>query len=419
MFSFFRLFGPFCLVVFLFLASCAEASLHGIAPHEQSHITVSNINKFAPQSTESAFGAAQKTSFTMTSPAYSSRQSPQPPLVIKRAPVVRRTKVALLVPLTGKGAALGQAMVNAAQLAVFDISAQGFDLMPRDTGVNAVQAMRATKEAIASGAQFIIGPLFASDVAAVRPVVHKASLNMLALSTDVSLAEEGAYVMGFAPAPQVERVVSYAAAQGLHKFAALVPANAYGRLVTKAFERVVKEQGAELVAIEKVDNLAFLATKKESIEALFLPFGGQDLRRIAQQLEKAGFDKEKIKLLGTGLWDEDYLTEGLPFLIGGWFATAETQARGRFINAYQETYGEIPPRLATLAYDATALAAVLAKSGRGFDRDSLSNKTGFAGLDGVFRLKAKGQVERALAVSENTSFGNKIIDPAPTSFTNP
>ncbi len=404
---------------FLLLASCAEASLHGFVPLEQSQITVSNINKASPKATTSS-NFVRKTSFSMTNPATSSfRQNPQPPLIVEGASAVQGVRVALLVPLTGKGAALGRAMVNAAQLAVFDVSAGGFELMPRDTGVNAVQAMRATKAVIASGAQFIIGPLFASDVAAVRPVVHGASLNMLALSTDVSLAEEGAYVMGFAPAPQVERVVAYAAAQGLQKFAALVPSNPYGKLVTKAFEEAVKKQGAELVAIEKVDNLAFLATKKDLIDALFLPFGGQDLRRIVAQLEKAGFDKDKIKLLGTGLWDEDSLTEGLPFLVGGWFATAEPQARGRFINSYQETYGEIPPRLATLAYDATALAAVLAKSGRGFDRKSLSNKTGFAGLDGVFRLKLNGQVERALAISENTSFGNKIIDSAPTSFTNP
>jgi ABC-type branched-subunit amino acid transport system substrate-binding protein len=83
---------------------------------------------------------------------------------------------------------------------------------------------------------------------------------------------------------------------------------------------------------------------------------------------------------------------------------------------YKSTYNEEPPRLTTLAYDATALAAALAKRGARFDQAALTNPNGFAGLDGIFRLKPNGEVERGLAILEITSLGSDVIDSAPPSF---
>jgi len=325
-------------------------------------------------------------------------------------------KVALLAPLSGRQAPLGQAMVNAAQLAVFDIGGNGFELMPRDTGASPSGAVAALRDAIGSGAQLVIGPLFAAEVAAVKPEIKTSGINMLALSTDVSLAEPGAYVMGFAPTPQVERVISYAASQNRKRFAALVPVGPYGQIVAKAFEAAVKKNGGEVIAVEKKDTMISLAAKKDQIDALLLPFGGSELRKIAEQLTAIGFDKDKIKVLGTGLWDVPNLAGGQPFLIGGWYAAAEPEARQRFEESYQDTYGQPAPRLATLAYDATALAAVLVQRGVTIDRTTLTNPVGFAGLDGIFRLTKSGQIERGLAINEVREDGSRIVDPSPASF---
>jgi len=349
-----------------------------------------------------------------------------PPPAIQQAPLSyqeqnlqsmtsNKIQVALLLPLSGKHAALGQAMLNAAQLAVFDMAPQNFELMPRDTGGTPESAALAARDAMASGAQLLIGPLFAADVAAVKPLVQTSNVNMLALSTDVSLAEPGAYVMGFAPAPQVDRVVAYAAQQGAKRFAAIVPPTPYGALVQKAFEASVRRQGGAVVASLPLAKLAELAAQKDSIDALFLPFGGNELKQLAAQLETAGFDRNKVHMLGTGLWDEAGIGSA-PLLVGGWYAASEPDARAAFIANYAKTYGQEPPRLATLAYDATALAAVLATQGGHFDRASLGNPSGFAGLDGIFRFTSGGQAERGLAIDEVTATGNRVIDPAPSTF---
>ena len=51
-----------------------------------------------------------------------------------------------------------------------------------------------------------------------------------------------------------------------------------------------------------------------------------------------------------------------------------------------------------------------------FSPAALTNPSGFAGVDGIFRLRPDGLVERGLAVLEMHRGGNVVIDPAPESF---
>ena len=330
--------------------------------------------------------------------------------------------VAVLLPLSGKNAALGQAMLNAAQLAVFDVAGEGFELMPRDTGVSPEAAANAARDAIASGAQLLIGPLFASDVAAVKPVVQTSAVNMLALSSDVSLAEPGVYIVGFSPTSMVDRIVGFAAHRNLGRFASLTPANPYGKLVKQSFADAVSRYHGTMIDNETYSGtediaraVRALAAKRDQIEALFIPAGGNELTMIASALVANGFESGKFHILGSGLWDDPNIGQN-SMLTGAWFPAAEPEARETFTRNYTQTYNQVPPRLATLAYDATALAVVLAKRGAHFDRSALTNPSGFAGLDGIFRLTPQGLAERGLAINEVSPQGSKVIDPAPATF---
>jgi len=344
-------------------------------------------------------------------------QQPQP------APL-GKVKVALLLPLSGPNTALGHAMLNAAQQALFDTAPPNFELLPQDTGGTIDTTAAAARNALAAGAQLLIGPLFAPQVPTVQHVAENAHIPVLTLSTDTSLAAPNLYVMGFAPGSQAERVARYAVAQGLRRFAALVPGNAYGHLVGQEFQLTVARAGGTMVALDTYDPTKHdsdlyvrdLADKRDVIDALFLPEGGNDLNVIARQLAAAGFDPHHVRMLGTGLWDTPETGLQTPFVVNGWYAAADPLARRNFVSAYKAAYGEEPPRLATLAYDATALAAVLAKRGARFDRAGMTNPNGFAGVDGIFRLTPDGLVERGLAVLEVTSDSPQVIDPAPSNF---
>jgi ABC-type branched-subunit amino acid transport system substrate-binding protein len=298
--------------------------------------------------------------------------------------------------------------------------------MPRDTASSEDGTETAARDAIAGGAQFLIGPVFADDVNRVKPIASSSGVNMLALSTDTSLADQDVFVMGFAPGAQVERAIAYAHAHGKHQFAALVPKDPYGDLVGSVFQQAVSRAGDQTVAFETYDparhdvasGITALAAQKDRIDALFLPEGGEDLSLIAGQLKNAGFDPKHTRLIGTGLWDVADIGH-TDFLIAGWYAAPDPRARQKFIGAYVGAYGQPPPRLATLAYDATALAALLAKQGGHFDRTTLTNPNGFAGIDGIFRLTGQGLVERGLAMLEVTAAGGRVIEPAPATFSGP
>lgn len=154
-----------------------------------------------------------------------------------------------------------------------------------------------------------------------------------------------------------------------------------------------------------------------------LPVGSEGLRTLLISLGANGIEQPKVRFLGTGLWDDPVLTRD-PALFGGWFAAPDPALRADFDKRYQENYGAMPLRLASLAYDATALAAVLARApvaeGQSpFTPEAMTNPRGFAGIDGIFRFRPDGLSERGLAVLEIQAGKARVIDRAPTAFLTP
>lgn len=330
------------------------------------------------------------------------------------APQAATVKVALLLPLSGPNAGLGQAMSQAAQLAIFDIGIDNLELIPRDTGASPQDAAAAATAAMNEGAQLILGPLLADSVRAVKGVAAARNVNVVAFSTDSSLAGGNTYIMGFMPDAQVDRVVSYAAAKGYRTAAIVAPKDKYGDAVVQAFEQQARRSNIQITgrlrfSADKnmiADEVKKFAATLPPTQALFLPVGGTQADMLSSTLSYNGLTPDKIKYLGTGLWD-DANVAALPGLQGGWFAGPSPRSYQTFENKYRSTYGSTPPRLASLAYDATALAAVLTRAGLqsgagrpSFDAASLSNANGFAGMDGIFRFGPNGLVQRGLSVLE-------------------
>jgi hypothetical protein len=154
-----------------------------------------------------------------------------------------------------------------------------------------------------------------------------------------------------------------------------------------------------------------------SFDVLLLPEGGAGLKQIAGQLRAAGGSGKPLQLLGSGLWDTPDIGSDAA-LVGGWFASSPPEARQDFERRFNATYGHNPPRLASLGYDAAALAAVLARGqgGEPFSQQAILNPSGFTGVDGLFRFTPNGLVQRGLAVLEVEPQGTAVVSPAPQSF---
>ena len=295
---------------------------------------------------------------------------------ISPAPVADRqtkaVKIALLLPLSGIGqpAQIARGMKQAAEMALFDADNPAFQLIAKDDGGTPAGAMAAADAAISEGAEIILGPLFGKSAAAVAPIASKAGIAVIAFSNDSAVAGHGVYLMSFLAGDEASRVVSYAAAHGKRRIAALIPDTAYGRAIEPAFRASVAKAGAETADIEvyPADASGMLASAKKlvqaisdadkaghPVDALFVPGAPGTLGQLGPLLAYAGLTADKLKLLGTSAWDGPVMSRN-DALIGGWFAASDPAGWTTFSEKYRRTFGTPAPRLATLSYDAMSMA---------------------------------------------------------------
>jgi ABC-type branched-subunit amino acid transport system substrate-binding protein len=338
-------------------------------------------------------------------------------------------RVGVILPFSSSNAAtraLAGSMMKAAALAMYDSQNKNILLISADEGSSPAEAAEAAKKLLADGAEVIVGPLFGPSVAAVTPVAQEKGVPVLAFSTERSVAGNGAYLLSFLPQNEVKRVVLYAAAQGRSKFAALLPQGAYGDVAESSFKDAVESAKGNLVAMQRftpntgaVMEPAAAAAKLDA-DALLIAQGGNLLKAIGPALIFNDLDRTKVKLLGTGLWADASLNRE-DSLAGGWYAAPEPEADAAFVAKYHAAFNLNPANLASLAYDAVSLVALLSQGEpyRRFTHAALMDANGFAGVNGIFRFNTDGTSERGLAVMEMAPGGPVVVDPAPKTFQKP
>lgn len=358
-------------------------------------------------------------------------QSPPPPAADQGQQAAIGTgqiKVGLLLPLSASGnaALAGQSMRNAAELALTEFNNPNIQLLVKDDGGSAQGAQQAAQQALDEGAELILGPLFAQSVTPAAQVARARSVPVIAFSTDSNVAGRGVYLLSFLPESDVDRVTEYAIAQGRRSFVGLVPDNAYGSVVEAEFKQVVARKGARLIALERYpadgsgrigDAARQIAQATSRADAIFIPDSGEGVVAAAQALAAGGLNLKRLQAIGTGLWDDPRIFQD-PATEGGWYPAPDSAGFRAFSTRYRAKYGQEPVRTATLAYDAVALVAALVKTqgAKRFAPETLTNPSGFAGIDGVFRFRADGTNQRGLAVLKATPSGGQVISPAPRTF---
>ncbi len=420
-------------------------------------------------------------------------------------------RVAILLPLSGSNAALGQTMLRAARLALASPGSPALDV--RDTRGSAEGAADAARESLSSGDALILGPLTNTETAAVAPLAAAAGVAVLAFTSDAAQARPGVWVLGITAQQQVDRLVAAARAEGRSRFAAVLPDGAFGQALGDAFARDTAEGGpdggpnggtsggtsgqirratgfsATSAALKQVSGYtarrsAAQAQRKVAesqrgdaqaagdatragtdpatdpapapepateptpppLDALLLGTGGTTLRDLPTVLALYDLKLPSVRLLGPALWAQD--ASRLGGLAGAWYVAPDPALRARFVQAYAasaQAGGQAatpagvlpdlgaagpadaqaaavpgprpaaasapPPALADIAYDAAAIARVLAAQGYG--PAALQRPEGFAGTDGVFALLPGGAVRRDLAVFQiDAGGGAHIVAPA-------
>lgn len=371
-------------------------------------------------------------------------------------------RVGLLLPLSGPREALGRQLLDAAQMALFDLSDEHFVILPFDTRGTDAGAAAAAEAAVKAGVKLILGPLLATSVRAAAPIARRAGISIVSFSNSRDVAGDGVFVLGFVPQQQVRAIVDHAVGEGLFRYAAMVPNDAYGQAVLEAFRSAAAAREATIVRVQYYDPAAtdFTAPAKAladydrrrkalleqrmalearddeaskqalrrlekldtlgavDFDAILLPARDQQLKAIASLLSYYDVDQPAVRLLGLSNWAETPSIESEPSLNRGWYVAPPREERAKFFVRFRDLYQRSPAAIASLAYDAAALAIVLAqrRTGAEFSRDRLIQPHGFLGVDGLFRLRSEGVAERVFEIREVTRTGFKVRQPAPSAF---
>ena len=332
-----------------------------------------------------------------------------------------RNRVALLVPMTGPNARVGQSLANATMLALLDTKSESVRITTYDTATGAAAA---TQRAIAEGNRLILGPLLAEDVRAAAPIARRANVPVVSFSNDSSVAGNGVFVMGYAPNQSIERVVSYARSQGVTDFAGLMPGGLYGERASTSFLRAVEDQKGQVVSLQSYDSrgasLSGAITRLAAgspYQAVLIADASATAARAVPMIRKGA--SRNARIMGTELWNTDTGLGGTAALNGAWFASVSNSLYRQYATKYRARFGTAPYRLSSLGYDSVLLTVRIARDwrvGTNFPASRLSGTDGFSGIDGAFRFDRSGVAERALEVQEVRGGSLVTVSPAPRSF---
>ena len=331
-------------------------------------------------------------------------------------------RVALLLPVTGPDADVGQSIANATALALADTKVTNIRMVTYDTGLGVATA---TQRAIADGNKLILGPLRGDNVIEVAQIARPAGVPIISFSNDVGVAGPNVFLLGHLPNQAIERVVLYAKSKGMNRFAGVVASNVYGQRAQSNLTTAVRAAGGILVGIQETNGTAASAeaaarrlSQMGAIDAILVADSGRAAITTVPALRRGGLRTAKV--LGTDLWNIEGTLAGSPPIYGAWFASVSDTLYTQYAAKYRARFGKAPLRLSSLGYDSVLLVARVARDwqpGTRFPVAQLTDPQGFIGVDGAFRFNPNGLTDRMLEVQEVQAGKFVTVSAAPSQFT--
>lgn len=287
-------------------------------------------------------------------------------------------------PLTGGAAQYGNAVVNAAKLAVEEINAAGgingtnLKLVTADdeadSGDKAVSAYNSLKD---QGMQVFLGTVTSGSCLAVIDKTKEDNMFQLtpSASADAVIANDNCFQICFTDSNQGVGSAQYIADNKVATKVAVIydSSDAYSTGIYNTFKAEATKKGLELVAEQsftKDSNKDFSAQiqacKTAGAELVFLPIYYTEASLVLKAAESASYAPKFFGCDGLdGLLAiegfDTKLAEGV-MLLTPFAADADDEATKKFVDAYKAKYGEIPNQFAADAYDGVYIIAELLKA---------------------------------------------------------
>lgn len=339
-------------------------------------------------------------------------------------------EVALLVPYgsaTPGDTGLARGLENAARMAIADLGAGKVNLTVYNTAGQAGTAASMATKAVAAGADIILGPLRSDAANAVAVAVSGSKVNVISFSNNTSIAGGNLFILGNTFDNIASRLMGYAGSQGRSRVVVVYPRTPVGQIARSAIVKATSGTNVQIVGdgsfefshegiVAAMPAIANTVKTSGATAIIMTSDSTGALPLLAQMLPERGVSPAVTKYIGLTRWDVPAQTLSLPGVQGGWFALPDPGPTSQFNSRYLKSYGDNAHPLSGLAYDGVAAIRALAAKKRAITKGNLTQNAGFKGVNGVFRFKSDGTVQRALAVAQVTNNQVQIIDPAPKSF---
>ncbi len=346
--------------------------------------------------------------------------------------------IALLLPLTGNYSLPAAAVRDGFMVAYYARPRPRPDLLVYDTASNPNNVANLARQAIASGADILVGPLTKEAVAELARA-HDINVPVLTLNylEEGVVAPTGYFQFGLSPEDEARQVASRARQDGHFRALALVPRSDWGVRTLSAFNDELYKLGGGMVeymyynpedrdfsapitqllrydrskasaidaaqkrrrgniASEEDDSVTPLSAIRNDFDFIFLASKPEQARLIRPQLRFYRASAIPVYATshvysGSPSERQDLDLDGIQFGDAPWTlapAGAIAEARGQVARLWPATHARYP-RLYAMGYDAFALSSQLAvgKMRSGF---------GFPGATGLLTLEADGRISRAL-----------------------
>ncbi|MEX1118919.1 MAG: ABC transporter substrate-binding protein [Terrimicrobiaceae bacterium] len=320
-------------------------------------------------------------------------------------------RLGVFLPLTGAQSSFGKDAIRGAQLAVDEINAAGgilggrpVALEVRDTRSDSETTKEAVEElAKDSGIALLVGEIASARSIEAAAIAQRLGVPMISPASthqDVTALGDMIFRVCYAEPFQGAAMARFAGSIKASRAAIfLEEGNPYSQGLAASFRDHFVKGGGTIVAEKsfKAGDLSFSeqleVIKAASPEVIFLPSYYLEAALVIQQARGLGME---IPFLGGDGWDS------MEFLrIGGeavencysanhFSAQNELPENAAFIAAYRAKFGEPPPPLAALAYDAVRLGvdaiSRAASESRTAVQEALLTTTDFQGVTGPIRF---------------------------------
>ena len=279
-------------------------------------------------------------------------------------------KIGGIGPITGAAAIYGQAVKNAAEIAVEEVNAKGgiqFELKFEDDENDAEKSVNAYNNLKDWGMQISLGTVTTQPCIAVSAETNADGIFALtpsASSTDVIEGKDKMFQMCFTDPNQGVASAQYIKTQNLGTKIAVIYNNsdAYSTGIYQKFQSEADALGLNIVCVKTFtdDSATDFTSQLNEIKAaeadlVFLPIYYTPASLILAQADKMQYEPKFFGVDGMDgiLTLENFdtsLAEGV-MLLTPFTADAEDELTKNFVEKYKNKFGEVPNQFAADAYD--------------------------------------------------------------------